>query len=103
MKLDYDLSDLATAQADLWLFLRVEDIRAQILAEQAKHQASTQSWPRHHEENDSGCLHIRLIRFARENWEALDGLLSGQLSPWALPDSWSSTTLCVRAALRRVH
>jgi hypothetical protein len=36
---DYDLSNLETSQADLWLFLRVEAIRAEILADQAKRLA----------------------------------------------------------------
>ena len=36
---DYDLSNLETSQADLWLFLRVGAIRAEILAEQAKRLA----------------------------------------------------------------
>ena len=36
---DYDLSSLETSQADLWLFLRVDAIRAEILAEQAKRLA----------------------------------------------------------------
>ncbi|MGB7592736.1 MAG: hypothetical protein WCD04_20445 [Terriglobia bacterium] len=33
---DYDLSNLETSQVDLWLFLRVGAIRAEILADQAK-------------------------------------------------------------------
>jgi len=33
---DYDLSNLETSQADLWLFLRVDTIRAEILVDQAK-------------------------------------------------------------------
>jgi hypothetical protein len=36
---DYDLSSLETSQADLWLFLRVDAIRAEILAAQAKRLA----------------------------------------------------------------
>jgi len=36
---DYDLSNLEASQADLWLFLRVGAIRAEILAEQAKRLA----------------------------------------------------------------
>jgi len=38
---DYDLSNLETSQADLWLFLRVGAIRAEILADRAKRPA----WP----------------------------------------------------------
>jgi hypothetical protein len=36
---DYDLSNLETSQADLWLFLQVEPIRAEIVADQAKRLA----------------------------------------------------------------
>jgi hypothetical protein len=36
---DYDLSSLETSQSDLWLFLRVDAIRAEILADQAKRLA----------------------------------------------------------------
>lgn len=43
MELDYDLSDLETFQANLWLFLRADDICAQILADQAERRASTRS------------------------------------------------------------
>ena len=32
MRPDYDLSGLATSQADLWLFLQADAIRAEILA-----------------------------------------------------------------------
>jgi hypothetical protein len=51
MKPDYDLSNLETSQADLWLSLRVDAICAQILINQANRPASTtrssdpQSWP----------------------------------------------------------
>ena len=43
MKLDYDLSDLEPSQADLWLFLRVDTMCAEILTDQAKRRASTRS------------------------------------------------------------
>lgn len=43
MRIDYDLSDLMTSQVNLWLFLSVDAICAQILADQAKRLASTQS------------------------------------------------------------
>ena len=36
---DYDLSNLETSQADLWLLLRVDAIRAEILADQGKRLA----------------------------------------------------------------
>jgi hypothetical protein len=40
MKFDYDLSDLEDLQVDLWLFLRVDAITAEILAGQTNRQAS---------------------------------------------------------------
>jgi hypothetical protein len=33
---DYDLSNLATSEADLWIYLQVEAILGQILADQAE-------------------------------------------------------------------
>lgn len=33
---DYDLSNLPTSQADLWIFLQVDAILGQILADQAE-------------------------------------------------------------------
>ena len=38
---DYDLSTLQTWQADLWMHLQADVVLAQILADQAKHLAST--------------------------------------------------------------
>ena len=38
---DYDLSNLRTWQADLWIRLQVDVVFAQILADQAKLPAST--------------------------------------------------------------
>ncbi len=109
MKLDYDLSDLETSRADLWLSLRVDAICAQILVDQAKRRHSlspgncspgfdttkktTQAvWT---------CGPYSLP--GRSHLETLNESLSEQLSPWALPDPWSWTTLCVRAAFRWVH
>ena len=36
---DYDLSNLETSQVDLWIYLQVDAIRAEILADQAKRLA----------------------------------------------------------------
>jgi hypothetical protein len=33
---DYDLSNLATSQVDLWIYLRFDDIFGQIMADQAE-------------------------------------------------------------------
>ncbi|MGA2610148.1 MAG: hypothetical protein ABSH01_22120 [Terriglobia bacterium] len=33
---DYDLSNLETSQVDLWMYLQVDAIRAEILADQAE-------------------------------------------------------------------
>jgi hypothetical protein len=33
---DYDLSNLETSQVDLWIYLQVDAIRAEILADQAE-------------------------------------------------------------------
>lgn len=61
MKPDYDLSDLETAQADLWLFLRVDAICVRILADQAKRptfiqSGQEQSWPRFCQGYGQDCL-----------------------------------------------
>jgi len=37
---DYDLSNLPTSQADLWIYLHADIILAQIHADQGKRQAS---------------------------------------------------------------
>jgi hypothetical protein len=37
---DYDLSNLHTDQADLWIYLRVDAILAEILADQPERRAS---------------------------------------------------------------
>jgi hypothetical protein len=41
MRPDYDLSGLAISQADLWLFLQADAIRAEILLGQARRQGFT--------------------------------------------------------------
>ena len=38
---DYDLSNLQSCLADLWIYLQVDGIRAQILVEQAARHEST--------------------------------------------------------------
>lgn len=43
---DYDLSDLAKYQADLWLYLHTDAIRAQIFLDQATSEDSGHSQPR---------------------------------------------------------
>jgi len=109
MKLDYDLSDLETSQADLWLFLRVDAVCAQILADQAKRRASTrskqpQTWPRRHQRHSRGRLRMRSYSLPeRIDLGALNGLLSQSVSPWASPAPWSSVTPCIRAAFPWVH
>ena len=37
---DYDFSNLHTDQADLWIYLRVDAILAELLADQPEHRAS---------------------------------------------------------------
>jgi hypothetical protein len=37
---DYDLTNLQIDQADLWIYLQVDVILAQILADQTEHRAS---------------------------------------------------------------
>jgi hypothetical protein len=82
---DYDLSDLETSQAELWLCLQVEFIRAQILADQAKRQAATRSRQlppglRRREGRDRVFRWVRSSRLrGRSDLEALRGLPSQRL------------------------
>jgi hypothetical protein len=67
---DYDLSDLETSQAHLWLCLQVEAIRAQILADQAQRQAANRSLQpglRRCEGRDRDHRWVRSIQVRREN------------------------------------
>jgi hypothetical protein len=93
MKLDYDLSDLEALQADLWLFLQMDAIYAQILADPAKPQASTQSsqpqtWQRRYEKHCPGRLYMRSHSLpGRIGLGPLKGLLSQPILPpaWRTP------------------
>ncbi len=67
MRPDYDLSGLETSQADLWLFLQADAIRAEILLDQAKRQGYT--------------------LFGESGLEGPRGLFTQPVSPAALPGS----------------
>jgi len=107
MKLDYDLSGLETYQADLWLFLRVDAICAQILTDQAERRASTrsihpQSWPRRHQKHHRGRLHMRSDSLpGRIDLGALNGLLSEPILPPESPAS--SVSMCIQVVSPWVH
>ena len=93
MKFDYDLSDLKDFQVDLWLFLRVDAISAEILAGQANRQASIQSKQSQSRVllspgNDSGCLHTETDNLPGTiDLGALNGLLSKPVLSSASPTS----------------
>ncbi len=65
MRPDYDLSGLEPFQADLWVFLQADAIRAEIRADQAKRQGFTLC--------------------AGSELEELRGLFTQPASPAALP------------------
>lgn len=107
MKLDYDLSNLETSQADLWLFLQVNTICAQI---QAKHPASTrsrqlpQAWPQHNEEHyrpAGGCS--QTVSPGEFDLKALNEMVSELVPPVALIKPWPLMTSGVRAAFGWVN
>ena len=93
MKFDYDLSDLEDLQVDLWLFLRVDAISAEILARQADRQASVQSKQSQSRVllgpgNARSCLHAETDNLPGTiDLEALNGLLSKPVLPSASPTS----------------
>jgi len=103
---DYDLSDLETSQADLWLRLQVEAIRAQILADQAKRQASTRSkqlqpgLQRCEGDHDHRWVRSSRLR-GRSGLEAPCGWPSQPISPSALPASFA--LVCIDVVSLWVH
>jgi hypothetical protein len=109
MTLDHDLSDLETSQSDLWLFLRVDGILAQLLADQAKSRASArskqlESWPRRRQEHHRGRLRMPPYHLpGRVDFGALKGLVSKPVAPRALPASWSSDVSRTHVTSRWVH
>jgi|SRR5579871_5542959 len=111
MKPDYDLSDLETSQADLWLFLRVDAIYAQIVADQAERWASTGSWAARavlaatpcKDAPETACGYSPTACPGELTWEPLQYLFSQSASSRALPDQWSSVRPRIRAALKWVH
>ena len=93
MKLDYDLSDLEASQADLWLFLRVDAICVQILADRAKLLASIQfgqqqPWPRYCQGYGQDCLWLSSSGLPeRIDLGPLNHLPSQAIRPLASPAS----------------
>ncbi|MGH9397465.1 MAG: hypothetical protein ACRD18_11525 [Terriglobia bacterium] len=51
MTADYDLSQLETSQANLWILLQADVIRAEILADQSERLAFTYFGRPHHHDN----------------------------------------------------
>ncbi len=104
---DYDLSNLETSQAELWLCLQVEFIRAQILADQAQRQAATRSRQlqpglRRCEGRDRNHRWVRSSRLGgRSNLEALRGFPSQPISPptWSASFAWT----CIHVVSPWVH
>ena len=93
MKPDYDLSDLETSQAELWLSLRVDAICVEILADQAKLLASIQSgqqqpWPRYWQGYGQDCLWLSPSSLpGRIDLGSFDHLPSRAIRPPASPAS----------------
>lgn len=93
MKLDYDLSDLETSQAELWISLRVDAIFAQIHVDQAKRPASLQvgqeqSWPRYWQGYGQDCLWLSSSSLpGRIDLGSLNHLPSQAICPPASPAS----------------
>lgn len=92
MKPDYDLWDLETAQADLWLFLQVDAICAQILADQSQvsgvHSVLWQPQSRQRRHNGYSQDRLRIQSYGlpwRTDSGALNGLLSQPILPPASP------------------
>jgi hypothetical protein len=107
MRPDYDLTCLETAQADVWLFLRVDAIFAQILADQVRRRASTRprrphSRPRWHQRHYRDQLHTRSDSLpGRIDEGALNGLLSQPILLQASPSF--SVSMQMQAASSWVH
>jgi hypothetical protein len=106
---DYDLSDLANFQADLWLYLQADAIRARILLDQAARQASGHSRPqapsrgrRKQRHRDRLGLQSASLR-SGSNLEALICEVLQPRSRRALPASRSSEVVPIPAISRWVH
>ena len=76
---DYDLSNLETSQVDLWIYLQVDAIRAEILADQAKRLGfpltlggcivSVVTEKLQAILNNEKCGADRWVRLRKQNWE----------------------------------
>ena len=104
---DYDLSDLANSQADLWLYLHADAIRVRILLDQATRQASGDSRrrpaSRARRKQSQRDLGLRLGSLGkRANWEALRCAVQ-PLSRRAWPGSYSSGVVTIPAIIQWVH